>query len=48
MGFLKEAVDLLVFNQNVRTAKEKFADSIIKLTNMPDASLNSQRTNIMT
>jgi len=48
MGFLKEAVDLLVFNQSVKTVREKFAGSIIKLTNMPDASLNSRRTNIMT
>jgi hypothetical protein len=48
MGSLKEAADLLVFNQNVKTVRGKFVGSIIRPTNMPDADLNLLKTNIMT
>jgi len=48
MGFPKEAVDLLVFNQSVKTVKEKFVGNIIRPTNLPDENLNLLKTNIMT
>jgi len=48
MVSLKGAVDLLVFNQNVRTVSEKFVGSIIRLTKLPEENLNLPKINIMT
>jgi hypothetical protein len=47
MVFLKEVVDLLGFNQNVKIVKEKFVGNIIRLTNMLDANLILQKIDLM-
>ena len=46
-GFSKRSNRPSGVQSNVRIVKEKFVGNTIKPTNMPDADLNLQKTNIM-